>query len=106
MAGDTVQHNFFDAEDVNDDGQCSPVDALLIINELGSRQSNAARATFSDVNNDGLRTPVDALMVINRLSRRGNGSAVTNQPTNPAGSGITIPTSTAGVRTYDARETT
>ncbi len=101
MAGDTVQHNFFNAEDVNDDGQCSPVDALLIINELGSRQSNGARTTFSDVNNDGQRTPVDALMVINRLSRRGNGSPATNQPANPAGGGITIPTSTAGVRTYD-----
>jgi hypothetical protein len=63
-----VRHNWFDAEDVNDDGQVSSIDALLVINAL-NRQGQSDNETFTDVNNDGRRSAIDALRVINRLNR-------------------------------------
>lgn len=63
-------HNSFDPEDVNDDGVCSPVDALIVINELNQPEVRA-ETNFADVNADGQRSPVDALLVINRLHRGG-----------------------------------
>lgn len=64
--------------DVNGDGIVSPVDALMVINQISRKQlvgegesaANGSTPTiFSDVNGDGQVTPVDALMVINYLSR-------------------------------------
>ena len=34
------QHNSFDPEDVNDDGNCSPADALIIINAINANQTD------------------------------------------------------------------
>ncbi|WP_231602728.1 peroxidase family protein [Neorhodopirellula pilleata] len=65
---DGFRHNVFDAEDVNDDGQVTAVDALMIINAM-SRQGNGDSEMFTDVNNDGRRTALDALRVINRLNQ-------------------------------------
>ncbi|MCO6456219.1 MAG: hypothetical protein J5I93_13040 [Pirellulaceae bacterium] len=62
---DPFPHNTFDPLDVNDDGQCSPVDALRVINVL-----NGADATdngYIDVNDDGVIAPNDALLIINFL---------------------------------------
>ncbi|QEF96411.1 Calx-beta domain protein [Stieleria maiorica] len=56
-----------DAYDVDNSGETSPRDALLVINALAS-QTNA-RPFFLDVNGDGQTSPMDALWVINRLSR-------------------------------------
>ena len=67
------QHNQFDPEDVNNDGEISPVDALIVINSM-KRSSVSDREHFIDVNNDGFRSPLDVLMVINRLSRGGQHS--------------------------------
>ncbi|MEP1646178.1 dockerin type I domain-containing protein, partial [Rhodopirellula bahusiensis] len=53
--------------DVNNDGQTSALDALLVINALNQPNAQMSRA-FLDVNEDGTTTAVDALRVINALS--------------------------------------
>ncbi len=76
----------FEMLDVNGDGDISPVDVLLIINQLNQRslvrtpavsetalptdEQSLAVDLFFDSNGDGLITPLDALLVINRLNRR------------------------------------
>jgi len=69
-------HNAFDPEDVNDDGSITPIDALIVVNEMnepGAVPGPGAEpvAHFPDVNGDGRRSPLDALMVINRINRGG-----------------------------------
>lgn len=63
----------FGALDVNRDGYVSPMDVLLIINELNLSTGGLARTTVAgnvlDVTGDGLLTPIDALQVINYLNR-------------------------------------
>ncbi|QDV83491.1 tandem-95 repeat protein [Planctomycetes bacterium TBK1r] len=63
--------------DVNDDGDISPIDALLVINRLarsGASQIPVEDSDFGppyfDVNGDKVITPLDALAVINELARR------------------------------------
>ncbi len=72
-----------DRVDVNGDGQVTPLDALIVINELnallgaptGARSALAtddlpdAVGNRADVNDDGELSPLDALMVINRLNQ-------------------------------------
>lgn len=65
-----MQHNLFDAEDVNDDGVVSSLDALMVINAM-NEGSPHDRRMFTDVNNDGRRSAVDALLVVNRINRGG-----------------------------------
>ncbi len=79
--------------DVNIDGNVTPLDALLVINDLnlhGSRLLPAIPAAgegpppYPDVNGDGYATPVDALAVINALnaaccSGEGSGEGGTSQ---------------------------
>lgn len=65
-----MQHNAFDAEDVNDDGVVSSLDALMVINAMNEGSAND-RGMFTDVNNDGRRSAVDALLVVNRINRGG-----------------------------------
>jgi hypothetical protein len=81
-------YNGIRAVNVNDDKYVTPLDALLVINELnqeGSRKLPADRqrplsAPFFDTSRDGFITPLDALLVINYLNRRqegeGEGSTV------------------------------
>ncbi|MEO8268485.1 MAG: dockerin type I domain-containing protein, partial [Aureliella sp.] len=61
------------ALDVNRDGYVSPMDVLLIINELNLSKGSYARTTVAgnvlDVTGDGLLSPIDALQVINYLNR-------------------------------------
>ncbi|QEF98827.1 peroxidase [Stieleria maiorica] len=66
------RHNVFDAEDVNDDGVVSAVDALIIINSM-NRDAGDDALRFTDVNNDGRRSVLDALRVINRIGRERSG---------------------------------
>ncbi|MCA9191213.1 MAG: matrixin family metalloprotease [Planctomycetales bacterium] len=69
------RHNLDRPSDVNSDGLTSPVDALIVINEL-NRPSGSTDGLISesnethlcDVNDDGGITPQDALMVINNLN--------------------------------------
>ncbi|MEO2023687.1 MAG: dockerin type I domain-containing protein, partial [Pirellulaceae bacterium] len=79
--------------DVNIDGNETPLDALLVINDLnlhGSRLLPVAPAAgegpppYPDVNGDGYVTPIDALSVINALnaaccSGEGSGEGDTSQ---------------------------
>jgi hypothetical protein len=71
-------------QDVNNDGTVSPIDALLIINQMNrfgtsaEGESAAAAATnlyFTDVNGDSTTSALDALQVINYLTRASKGSA-------------------------------
>ncbi|WP_149496479.1 dockerin type I domain-containing protein [Roseiconus lacunae] len=72
-------HNELLPEDVNEDGQVSPLDALTVITRLGRQHGDNASTSkdprprepgrMTDVNNDGRDSPIDALLVINRLSR-------------------------------------
>ncbi len=70
------------AQDVNNDGAVSPIDALLIINMMsraasssgeGEEGSAAPLASFyADVNGDDRVSALDALQVINYLARQSN----------------------------------
>ncbi|KLU07439.1 Peroxinectin [Rhodopirellula islandica] len=62
------RHNIYDAEDVNDDGRVSAIDALLIINAMTNEISRDENM-FTDVNGDDRRSALDALRVINRIER-------------------------------------
>ncbi len=65
-------HNFAMPEDCDDSGLVSPLDALIVINELNRPEAvSAVDATkMLDVNADGLLSPLDALVVINYLNRQ------------------------------------
>ena len=54
--------------DANADGYVSPLDALVVINQLNTSNSNLYRASY-DVDKDGRVTPLDVLIVINRLNQ-------------------------------------
>ncbi|MEC8555200.1 MAG: Ig-like domain-containing protein [Planctomycetota bacterium] len=67
--------------DVNDDGQVSPLDALLVINYLNSGAepflptSGVVPPPFYDVNGDEFVTPIDAFRVISFLNENSGGGA-------------------------------
>ncbi len=70
----TTIHNESNPADTNNDGEVTPLDALLTINRLGQTSGSAVRqiesienGEFVDVNNSGRVTPLDALLVINAL---------------------------------------
>ncbi|MCA9212008.1 MAG: S8 family serine peptidase [Planctomycetales bacterium] len=63
--------------DANNDGSISPIDALVVINDLNTIGARALSVfadaallpkSFVDVNGDNAVSPIDALMVINRLN--------------------------------------
>ncbi|HBJ34363.1 MAG TPA: hypothetical protein DDZ51_06285 [Planctomycetaceae bacterium] len=63
--------------DINRDGAIAPLDALLVLNEIGGPNSGIGegetvrrvgpRYKF-DVNGDGVVTPLDALLILNRIA--------------------------------------
>ncbi|MCA9218119.1 MAG: hypothetical protein KDB27_33840 [Planctomycetales bacterium] len=63
------------AMDVNGDSAVSPIDALLVINNLNGQAAAVPAGVkhFLDVSGDGAISPIDALLVINHL----NGSRAT-----------------------------
>ncbi|TVP99058.1 MAG: protein containing Planctomycete extracellular domain protein [Planctomycetaceae bacterium] len=68
-------NNPSDPFDVNDDGEVTPLDALVVLNEIarnGSRilGTSAPITPFIDTNDDGEVTPLDALIVLNEIARR------------------------------------
>ena len=74
-------HNAANPLDVNNDGNISPLDALLVINEMNDRQFStddgrlfevATPPPFFDVDPDGFISPLDALLVINDLPSNDN----------------------------------
>ena len=80
------KHNPLAGLDVNSDGQVTPLDALLVINNLnvkGSRSvlSATISAPYVDTSGDNQVSPLDVLLVINQLNRShgiGEGEATTN----------------------------
>jgi hypothetical protein len=78
--GEAEFSNFFNPMDVNGDFSVSPIDAVLVINELNAGGSQAlspmtfaakgfARPTnLLDVNMDSFLAPIDAVLVINHLN--------------------------------------
>ena len=76
--GESIQNPAL-AQDVNNDGAVSPIDALLIINQM-SRTSFAEGESigqgsvryYTDVNGDNETSAIDALQVINYLARNAN----------------------------------
>lgn len=89
MASDMLvgmRHNLLNPSDVNMDGASSPIDALMIIDELNrsDRSFSQASRMMADTNNDGYVSPVDALVVIDTL----NSDFIRNMPNlNPGGTG-------------------
>ena len=84
LAGDVISsphQNSWYALDVNTDLQVTPMDALIVLNELnrggvrGLEGEAVAEARFVDVNGDNTLTALDALKVINALNR-GEGTNV------------------------------
>ncbi len=76
----SVWQNYGSPLDVNDDGQISPLDALLVINEINQRHFSAsdgrlpaeqpiADGGYFDTNGDNFAAAIDALLVINSLNR-------------------------------------
>lgn len=69
---DSFRHNLVDPEDVNNSGDVTPIDALIVINAMNRQGQGIGQGDgemFTDVNNDGRRSALDALRVINRIGR-------------------------------------
>ncbi|MEM7317022.1 MAG: dockerin type I domain-containing protein [Planctomycetota bacterium] len=71
---DSVWQNPVEPLDINADQQISPLDALLVINNLGvfpdgvPPQGMANTNPYVDPTGDGIVTPLDALVVINQVN--------------------------------------
>ena len=76
-AGEGLQ-NQLNAYDVNNDGHVSPIDALILVNQLNTKNSTRSLDTgasgedaprfYVDVDGDGSLSPLDALSVINYIN--------------------------------------
>jgi len=65
-AGQGMRHNSFYPMDVDDDGDCTPLDALIVVNMINNH--DATSPDFVDVDGDNAVTPLDALLIINQLN--------------------------------------
>tara|TARA_R110002073_G_scaffold315027_1_gene487457 strand:- start:2284 stop:6231 length:3948 start_codon:yes stop_codon:yes gene_type:complete len=82
LAGDfAAAHNYFLANDVDNNMRVTPMDALTVINHLNRNGGNSSQVgqgeeikAFVDVNGDNRVTAADALSVINTLNRMGEGA--------------------------------
>lgn len=108
FAGDLPYATGVISLDVNGDDWVTPIDALMIINELnrnGSGVFNPFRpgenVGWWDTNGDGRVSPIDALVVINHLNQYGAGPAphVINHNFAPIGQdmNIVLPSGTTNV---------
>lgn len=72
-------HNQSNPMDVSEDGQLTPLDALLVVNYLNLHSPHKLEdlpegiAPKIDCNADGFASPLDVLLVVNALNRRGEG---------------------------------
>ncbi len=87
--------NSTNRHDVSNDGMVSPLDALLIINDLNARRARTLTGTnflpppFIDVNGDSAVSAIDALLVINFLNAaRGGGGEGEGQMSPPTSNGL------------------
>ncbi len=94
---------------MNRDGWVSPLDGLLVINQLnGERHTLVASGSqrfHLDVNEDQVLSPIDALLIVNHLNQRvateGEETAGTAEVQANPGSGE-VPTRVASTRSYVA----
>ena len=74
---DLPPQNFANPEDANYDNEVTPLDALIIINELNDPdQSGSPKTSSKDIDGDGVISPRDVLLVINRLNSGNQTSSV------------------------------
>lgn len=85
-------HNASNPLDVDGNGTVTPLDALLVINDLNSfgahalAGNGASAPPYLDTNNNGEVTPLDVLLVINYLNEgEGEGLAAGGSATNGSG---------------------
>lgn len=103
--GEALQ-NPFNAADVNNDGLVTPLDALMVINQLSRTvrgEGESASSTvgrFTDVTGDGLVTPLDALTVINVIARQNRAVAIPTSEVTPTAA----PTLAEGMLQDDSEE--
>ena len=78
MAADFAPfHNYLASTDVDGDFKISPLDALMVINQintigsgsLAGRQAPTTRVGLVDADGDNALSPLDALLVINSINR-------------------------------------
>ncbi len=77
-----IGHNFLTPHDVNDDRLISPLDALVVINQLnapGQTLAAPAGIFMTDVSDDGLVSPLDVLQVVNVLNRPTSATTATQE---------------------------
>lgn len=99
--------NPYDRFDVNDDGFVSPIDALILVNQVNSNGGGAlgsgggegessGEKYYVDVNEDGFLSPLDILWVVNRI----NGSNAGGEGESPmqVAPAIEVSTSDPGMR--------
>jgi hypothetical protein len=81
VSGGAPRQNALLRQDVDNDGRVTPIDALLVINEMSrellegeqvSARSGLASSYYTDVNGDFTTSALDALNVINYLRRAEN----------------------------------
>ena len=84
--GEPTWHNYTEPTDVNDKGETTVLDALIILNEMVKGEYTDSENGYElvdpssvnhpeiyyDVNNDGRGTALDALLVLNYLARQQN----------------------------------
>lgn len=84
--GEPTWHNYTKPTDVNNDGETTTLDALVILNEMARGQYTDTEndyvlvdpssvdhpEIYYDVNNNGRATALDALLVLNYLARQQN----------------------------------
>jgi peroxidase len=93
----TALQNPVEPCDVNDDGDVSPADVLMVIDRVNRAQNSATdSAGFVDVNGDGNVTPGDLLTVIDQVNRRSAGKPrgpqnPSSPPTDPPTDPIALP---------------
>lgn len=82
------RHNDADAEDVDDDGNCTASDVLSVINAINANASGNSKG-FLDVDGDGQCTATDVMRVINRINSGSTqrSKPTPSTPTSPVGAG-------------------
>ncbi len=69
--------------DVSDDKLVSPLDALLVVEQLARSRHRGGQEDSSvafDLNDDSLLSPIDVLLVVDHLSRRGRSDVPDSSP--------------------------
>jgi hypothetical protein len=97
VVGEGEFHNKSNKFDVNTDREVTPIDALLVINDLNNLGPRALAAAgegesgrkYVDVNGDGQISPIDALQIVNHLNALSRGIGGEGEAYVDAGPGLT-----------------